>query len=174
MKDASIYNPCVERDINKNTWICLRWEFILLIVRYGKHWQPKILKLLYYGYCLKSIKNGLFIFNTVEGNRLMRYTVVRNAFTHRINGSLSLKSIVRPISTICLCFLSTTPFCSRVPRHEIGCKIPHFLRWFWNLIDWNSPPPSLWKIFVHLSSWFSTKIWNFKKHSKKYDFLLKG
>ena len=54
---------------------------------------------------------------TEDGNLLIKYTAVVNASTHRCFGTPLFLIKVKPISTICRCFLSDTPFIQfKLPR----------------------------------------------------------
>ena len=81
-------------------------------------------------------------------------------------------SKVRPISTMCLCFLSTFPCCSCVWGHGWLCLTPKVAR---KLVkDLYSPPQSVWSVFIFLLNWSSTKTLNCLKIRSASDFCLMG
>lgn len=102
----------------------------------------------------------------------MRYVAVVKASHQYLRGMDAWASKVKPISTMWRCFLSTMPFFSLVWGQGCRNSISLFFRIEAN--DLNSPPQSLWIIFIFLSNLFSTRVWYWRKAFKASDFFFKG
>ena len=78
------------------------------------------------------------IFNIEVGSLLIKYKVDWKTKGQYLSGIEAQASKERPISTTCLCFLSTWPFCWKVDGQDTLCRILNLHKV--SIKAWNSPP----------------------------------
>ena len=73
---------------------------------------------------------------------LIKVIAVRTAYPQNSLGIEVDNKKDRAVSTICLCFLSATPFCSEVFVHKVCCLVSSKASNSKNLLEVYSPPKS--------------------------------
>jgi len=75
----------------------------------------------------------------------MRCNAVLKESGQNFKDSEAWAKSVRPVSTMCLCFRSTSPFCSEVCGQVVLCNMPFSLKYCFRIL--NSDPPSVCSTF---------------------------
>ena len=94
------------------------------------------------------------------------------ASCQNFNGILACNSNVSPVSTTCLCFLSTLPFCSCRYGHDCLNAMPFLSRNALNGL--NSPPMSVCNALILNFNWFSIWLLKVMNVLRAWDFVVKG
>lgn len=85
----------------------------------------------------------------------------------RNKGRLAWSRKVKPVSTIYLCFLFETLFCSVVLGHETCLTMPQFSKYVMKSVLMNSPLASHWNILISLGNYFPPFYGVLKRLQKK-------
>ena len=148
-------------------------KFVLWIIpQERKATTPKGLKKIKVGFPLEKFFKRGDKPNVAKGMLFIRNIAVENALYQYLSGILAWASRVKPVSTMCLCFLSATPFCWWVWGHEYRTCIPYLVRWDVKAIY--SPPMSVCRLFILLPNCNSTFFWNWMKTVSASDLSFKG